>query len=350
MGFALPQLIATDLDGTLLTPQHTVTKRTTAALRKLQQQFGVKIVLASGRSPRSVQKVIDNLNDNKGNNESENSNLSNGNNNFANFESNEFLFVPDAVLCCNGALTFDPLSKQISNPRFISLDAAITAVRRLRSLVDTSSNLANAAFACEVVWIDDNCDKEASKYSSDTFFVCDKQWKLYRSDAIYYKHTVAEDSFESFLESLKLPDGRLRGGVIKLMALDKTKTAAQLYDSLPQDMKPVSPSEKNQNITPDADLAVTYSGPYFLEVAAAGVSKGLGLELLCTSLDIKRENIVAFGDLLNDAEMLQFAGQGLCMGNGHPDMKKLADRVIGTNTEEGVAEEIESWFRYIIPE
>ena len=36
---------------------------------------------------------------------------------------------------------------------------------------------------------------------------------------------------------------------------------------------------------------------------------------------------MAFGDALNDMDMIRYAGVGVAMGNGHPSLKEAADRV-----------------------
>jgi HAD superfamily hydrolase (TIGR01484 family) len=198
--------------------------------------------------------------------------------------------------------------------------------------------------------------------------VCDRTWELQRKHSIYYDYTVVQDdhdnkdnengendTMETFLQRLERGDGKhKRGGIIKLMALDRNRTAPEVFESLPDTLRPSSSSTtttgtseasaEEVTTSPSPQVSLTYSGNYFLEISAAGVNKGLGLAKYCEALQIPRENVVAFGDLLNDAEMLQFAGLGLCMGNGHESMKKLADRVIGTNAEDGLAKEIESWF------
>ena len=46
---------------------------------------------------------------------------------------------------------------------------------------------------------------------------------------------------------------------------------------------------------------------------------------------------VAFGDNLNDLEMIQAAGLGVAMGNAHADVKRAARIVAPSNDEEGVA-------------
>ena len=48
------------------------------------------------------------------------------------------------------------------------------------------------------------------------------------------------------------------------------------------------------------------------------VSKGLALDVLCRRFGIEREHVLAFGDNVNDVEMLEFAGLGRRNGQRQP--------------------------------
>ncbi len=93
-------------------------------------------------------------------------------------------------------------------------------------------------------------------------------------------------------------------------------------------------------------LATTFSLPVTLEVMAAGVSKGAALGRVLAGLGLKRSEVIAFGDGMNDLELLQEAGKGVVMGNADPRLKAALDgqEVIGTNAEEAVARHLESLF------
>lgn len=54
------------------------------------------------------------------------------------------------------------------------------------------------------------------------------------------------------------------------------------------------------------------------------VNKGAGIQFLLNKLGIERESSIAFGDGMNDKEMLSFAGEGFAMGNAHPDLFQYA--------------------------
>src|SRR5699024_9940889 len=64
-----------------------------------------------------------------------------------------------------------------------------------------------------------------------------------------------------------------------------------------------------------------------VDVLPSTGSKALGIEQVLYHLGIKRENTYAFGDGLNDIEMLEFVGTGVAMGNAFEKTKKAADWV-----------------------
>ncbi len=92
-----------------------------------------------------------------------------------------------------------------------------------------------------------------------------------------------------------------------------------------------------------ADL--TFSSPNgLLEAARPGVSKATGLAQIATELGVEAADVIAFGDMPNDIAMLRWAGHGVAMANGHPDVLAAADEVTATNLEDGVAMVLERWF------
>lgn len=87
----------------------------------------------------------------------------------------------------------------------------------------------------------------------------------------------------------------------------------------------------------DGLLDIYKSAPYFLEIMPFGVTKGSMLPLLLQKLDIRREELVAFGDHYNDMTMIGYAGLGVAMANGENDVKKIADYVCESNDDDGIA-------------
>jgi Cof subfamily protein (haloacid dehalogenase superfamily) len=92
-------------------------------------------------------------------------------------------------------------------------------------------------------------------------------------------------------------------------------------------------------------VAVTYSsGDGLIEVAAAGVTKGAALAVLANGWGIDATDVVAFGDMPNDLEMLQWAGMSVAMANAVPEVAAAAREVGPRHDEDGVALVLERWF------
>ncbi|HHU45067.1 MAG TPA: HAD family hydrolase [Actinomycetales bacterium] len=96
---------------------------------------------------------------------------------------------------------------------------------------------------------------------------------------------------------------------------------------------------------PEAHAHVTYSMPEgLIEVSAPGVTKRAGLEELASMVGATADNVVCFGDMPNDIEMLEWAGLGVAMGNAVPAVQDVADEITATNDDDGVARVLERWF------
>lgn len=63
----------------------------------------------------------------------------------------------------------------------------------------------------------------------------------------------------------------------------------------------------------------------YLEILPAGVSKGDALRRLCKIEGIPLEQTVAFGDALNDVELLDLAGLGIAMSHAPEALQEVAD-------------------------
>jgi len=85
----------------------------------------------------------------------------------------------------------------------------------------------------------------------------------------------------------------------------------------------------------------TMSGAPFVEIMAEGVTKATGLAHVCTRLGIDRTEVLAFGDALNDLEMLHWAGHGVAVANAIPEVRDAADEITASHADDGVAQVIE---------
>lgn len=90
----------------------------------------------------------------------------------------------------------------------------------------------------------------------------------------------------------------------------------------------------------DERVYVTTSSRHKLELSAAGVSKGNAIRLLAKELGIRSDQIAAIGDYLNDCDMLKAASLRFAVANAREELKAIADHVVSSAKENGVAEAI----------
>ena len=74
------------------------------------------------------------------------------------------------------------------------------------------------------------------------------------------------------------------------------------------------------------------------EICALDTSKATGVEKVLEHLKIDKDHSYAFGDGLNDLEMIKYVGHGIAMKNAVDQLKEVADEVIGHVDENGLEE------------
>lgn len=82
----------------------------------------------------------------------------------------------------------------------------------------------------------------------------------------------------------------------------------------------------------------------YLEVMDTRGSKVNAVRFIGERLGLKPDEIIAMGDNYNDAEMIEFAGMGVAMGNAPDDIKAKAKYVTDTNNNDGVRKALEKFF------
>ena len=127
----------------------------------------------------------------------------------------------------------------------------------------------------------------------------------------YYTHRVPVDSWEEVDDTpikVALYDRR---GNAKKNIYDKL---AQFYDT----------------------LQVVQTIDWWVDVSSPGANKGEAIANVQRVMNILPEECAAFGDYMNDCEMLQSVGYSFAMANAHPDLKKFAKFETLSNNEGGV--------------
>lgn len=115
--------------------------------------------------------------------------------------------------------------------------------------------------------------------------------------------------------------------ILKLAVYDFASSERNVYPAM-------------QAFAREAQVAV--SGTHWLDIMAAGIHKGAGLRALQTALAVSRAETAAFGDHLNDLELLDGAEHAFAMANAHPALRARARHIAPANTENGVVSTLEA--------
>ena len=89
---------------------------------------------------------------------------------------------------------------------------------------------------------------------------------------------------------------------------------------------------------------IALSGADWVDLMRPGMNKGLAIGALCDNLHITPDECMAFGDYLNDLELLQAVGESYAMENGHEALKATAKHICPSNDEDGVCRTIRRVF------
>lgn len=94
------------------------------------------------------------------------------------------------------------------------------------------------------------------------------------------------------------------------------------------------------NETFEGRLRATTSGYGSVDVLPANVDKATGITYLLDAFDINPENVMAFGDGMNDYEMLKFVGTPIAMLNGEQRLINEFEGAVADNNHDGVLDTV----------
>ncbi|MGF1803318.1 Cof-type HAD-IIB family hydrolase [Vibrio gigantis] len=261
------KIVASDLDGTLLAPNHQLSDFTKLTLKKLHDQ-GYTFIFATGRHHVDVAGI------------------------------RQIAGIPAYMITSNGARVHDQ-----NDQLMYSQNVPQELVQPVIDIVRQDPNIFIHMYQNED-WLLDREDEMLAKFHSESGFS--------------YKRFEADNAPNE--------------GIAKVF-----------FTHPEQDHEYLVTFEQKLRDAFGDKLNIAFSTPWCLEVMAAEVSKGHALDAVAKSLNLTLDNCVAFGDGMNDAEMLAMAGKGLIMGTSHEKvMKALPDNeVIGSNADDAVAHYLE---------
>jgi len=261
-------LVATDLDGTVVRPDGTISARTRAALSACLAA-GVHVVYVTGRPPRWMGEIV------------------------------EQTGHRGTAICGNGAVVYDLDTESVLEARTLVAADVRTCVERLRTLMPA------ATFALETL-------------------------AGFRREPTYVtRYDTGVEEEIGPLADLLADDP----GVVKLLCRDETSSGDAMLALARRAV--------------DGVASATHSNPRdcLVELSMAGVSKAATLAELAAARGVDRADVVAFGDMPNDVEMLAWAGRGYAMAGGHPDALAAAGRTAPSCLDDGVAQVLETLLR-----
>lgn len=91
----------------------------------------------------------------------------------------------------------------------------------------------------------------------------------------------------------------------------------------------------------DGRLQVVLASAYWVDIINFGINKGMAVQQIQKRLHIAPKECAAFGDYMNDAEMMSSVYYSYAMANAHPKVKSLARYEARSNAEHGVIDAIQ---------
>ena len=148
------------------------------------------------------------------------------------------------------------------------------------------------------------------------------------------RSAYVERTDHDFLAQVRPCYARLEA-VRDLLEVDDDILKVSLYDFV---------STERNSARALSDLAtvhqVVVSGDHWLDVLSRKASKGRALRSIQSALSVTPDQTMAFGDFLNDLEMLDAASYSFAMANAHPLVKARARWIAPTNNANGVVRAI----------
>lgn len=280
------KLVAIDLDGTLLNSYGEVSNENKQAIKRAINK-GVEIVLSSGRIGNSVESIANEL----------------GANNY--------------YISGNGSMLYNMKEEKIEYENFISKEKMLKLIKicdenSIYYSIYTENMVITKSLKYNVVFYNyENSKKAFEKRTNINIVQNVYEYVENLEDNKFLKITICDDSeiiFSRIIEKFK-----------KINNIDVLDV-----------------SHMSRKIIKDGteEVPIEY---YYTEITNKNVDKWTAIEYLIEKINIKKEEVIAIGDNINDKLMIKNAGVGVAMGQSNPIIKEMADVVTQDNNNNGVA-------------
>ena len=209
------------------------------------------------------------------------------------------LKIDEFVVNCNGSVIANPFTNDILHENVIDSDTVIELV--------------------------DMCEKYGYGYL------------LYTRDAVVSKDNERLRLFKKLGVLYKVED---RAKIIETEDSEYIKFSFSPNKILITEKDPLKYSKLVDRVNKIESIEHAQSWQGALDISPVGDNKGNAIEKLCKYFGIAKEEVISFGDNLNDISMIKYAGMGVAMGNAEEKLKSIANYITDTNDNDGVAKAI----------
>lgn len=149
-----------------------------------------------------------------------------------------------------------------------------------------------------------------------------------------------EDNNEVFLDNARMYYAKLEVVEDLMDVLEKDRICKlAVFDEINAEKNAFELLEKyNEN------LLVCLSGHNWVDLMNQGVNKGEAIKIIQENYNISYDETMAFGDYLNDYEMMQSCKYSYAMENAHPKLKEICNYKAKSNDDDGVVHAIKEYF------
>ena len=286
------KLITIDIDGTLLNSYGEITDENKKAIKKALEK-NIDIVLTSGRMPKAILPIANEIN------------------------SNQYL------ISGNGASIYDIQKDEIIYNNYMRKEKVLEII----DICEKNSMFYN-------IYTNNSILTKSLNYN--ILFYHNENKKNPEDKKI--KINIISDMYNY----VKNYDGE---DLLKITICDNNKT---IFNSIINKLRTVRDIDilevehMSRKIIKHGTEKFEISF-FYTEITNQNVNKWSAIEKLIQILRITKDEVIAIGDNINDKEMIENAGVGIVTGNSSPAMKEIADLVVSSNDENGVAEAINKY-------
>ena len=290
------KFVAIDLDGTMLNKYGEVTENTKNTIKKLINE-GIEIVIASGRPIDSIKVIAKEIG------------------------------CKNYFIAGNGALIYDIQKDKIIYEKYMPKQKVLELIEiceknNVNYNVYTESTILAKEIKYNVLYYHkENLKKEESKKTHINIVNDMYEYVKQERDAKFLKMTVCDEDqiiFKNILKKLRKVNG------------------IEVQDITHMSRKTINQGTEEYNIE-----------YYCTEISEKNVDKWNAIEFLTNKLNIKKEEIMAIGDNVNDKKMIKEAGLGIVMKGSTEAVTSIADEITDTNDNEGVSKILQKHYKNI---